>query len=287
MKTNTKHMTLTALFVAVILLFGLTPIGMIPLPFIKVTLLCIPVIIGTLLLGFKTGLLLGFAFGAVSALSAFGLSPMTPPSATAALLVSASPVLALVMCFVPRLLVPLTAHYAYKLFSKLHNDATLFTPIAGAFGALVTAVFFLIAWRLVAIGKASVESALPLSGLMGMIVTAVLFIFAAVMVLDFISCKKSLMNYIYFTGALVLVLLGCAVLFFENDIVRVIGLIFGLWLIGDGAIGLTNALMYARRAGRKGWWVLIVLCALLIIHSLEFPCVCDLKNLEPLKFKCR
>ena len=95
-----------------------------------------------------------------------------------------------------------------------------------------------------------------------------LVIFAAVMVLDFISCKKSLMNYIYFTGALVLVLLGCAVLFFENDIVRVIGLIFGLWLIGDGAIGLTNALMYARRAGRKGWWVLIVLCALLIICGL-------------------
>ena len=41
-----------------------------------------------------------------------------------------------------------------------------------------------------------------------------MLILAAVMVLDFISSKKVLMNYIYLTGALILALLGIAVLVF-------------------------------------------------------------------------
>ena len=53
-------------------------------------------------------------------------------------------------------------------------------------------------------------------------------IFAVVLVLDFISGKKALMNYVYFTFALILALLGIAIVVFETDIVRVIGLIFGL-----------------------------------------------------------
>ena len=93
-------------------------------------------------------------------------------------------------------------------------------------------------------------------------------IFAVVLVLDFISGKKALMNYVYFTFALILALLGIAIVVFETDIVRVIGLIFGLWLIGDGGIGIINTWTYARRAGRKGWQTLIVLCALTMLCGL-------------------
>ena len=93
-------------------------------------------------------------------------------------------------------------------------------------------------------------------------------VFAVVMILDFISGKKALMNYIYFTGALILALLGIAIVAFEADVVRVMGLIFGVILVGDGIVGIVNAWMYARRAGRNGWWVLIVLNALLILCGL-------------------
>ena len=93
-------------------------------------------------------------------------------------------------------------------------------------------------------------------------------IFSAVMILDFISAKKGLMNYIYFTGALLLALLGIAIVAFEMDTVRVIGLIFGVVLVGDGIVGIVNAWMYARRAGRSGWWVLIVLNVLMILCGL-------------------
>ena len=105
MNQKTRHLALTALFVAFILLLGFTPLGMIPLGFIYVTTLCIPVVVGTMLLGPKTGLALGFCFGTVSALSAFGIAGT--PSSLAATLVAASPVLALVMCYLPRLAVPL------------------------------------------------------------------------------------------------------------------------------------------------------------------------------------
>lgn len=95
-----------------------------------------------------------------------------------------------------------------------------------------------------------------------------ILVFATVGVLDFVSGKKMLMSYVYLTGALILALLGIAIVVFETDVVRVNGLIFGLVLVGDGIVGIVNALMYARRAGRKGWWVLIVLCALMITCGL-------------------
>ena len=95
-----------------------------------------------------------------------------------------------------------------------------------------------------------------------------ILIVSFVWILDFISGRKTLMSYVALTGALILLLLGCGTLFFEEDAVRIVALIFGLWLVGDGAVGIVNALMYARRAGRQGWWILIVLCALLIICGL-------------------
>lgn len=89
-------------------------------------------------------------------------------------------------------------------------------------------------------------------------------ILAAVWILDFISGKKVLIRYIYLTGALIVALLGMAVLVFDN-IVLIIGIVFGLWLLLDGVIGVANAWMYARRSGRKGWGILILLCALMIV----------------------
>ena len=93
-------------------------------------------------------------------------------------------------------------------------------------------------------------------------------VFAGVMVLDFISARKVMMSYVTFTGALILALLGIAIVAFEMDTVRVIGLIFGVVLVGDGIVGIVNAWMYARRAGRSGWWVLIVLNVLMILCGL-------------------
>lgn len=141
MKKDMRSFILTAMFVALVLLFGLTPVGMIPLGFINLTLLHLPVIIGTILLGLKSGLLLGACFGAVSAISAFGI--YGTPSALAATLVAAQPVLALIMCFLPRLLVPTVTHFVYKLCSK--KDARSLKAIvpAAVLGSLTNTVLYL------------------------------------------------------------------------------------------------------------------------------------------------
>jgi len=89
---------------------------------------------------------------------------------------------------------------------------------------------------------------------------------AAVMVMDFLSSRKVLMNYIYLTGALILGLLGIAVLTLD-DIVRVIGIVFGLVLIGTGVSGIVRAWMYARRAERKNWWVLALLSFVMVVFG--------------------
>lgn len=142
MRNKTFRLTLTSLFIALVLLLGLTPLGLIPLGFINVTILCIPVIVGTILLGLKVGLLLGTCFGIVSAMSAFGLS-MTAPSALASALVAANPVLALLMCFVPRLAVPVVAHFVYRLTSGADGRAARSLPLAAAAGSICNTVLYL------------------------------------------------------------------------------------------------------------------------------------------------
>jgi len=138
---NTKHLVLTALFVALILLFGLTPIGMIPLGFINISLLGVPVVIGTLILGLKTGMLLGFCFGTVSALSAFGI--YGTPSALAAALVAASPALAALMCYVPRLLIPVIAMLIYRMVARGRVECRRAVTCAAAAGSLTNTVLYL------------------------------------------------------------------------------------------------------------------------------------------------
>lgn len=143
-----RSFVLTALFIALILLLGLTPVGMIPLGFINISLLGVPVVIGTLFLGLKTGLILGFCFGAVSALSAFGI--YGTPSALAGALVAANPFLAALMCFVPRLLIPLFTHCVFKLLSRrtsAREDKTTHGRAAAGTLAYLAVVGALFVWQ--------------------------------------------------------------------------------------------------------------------------------------------
>ena len=139
---NIRKLTLTALFVALVLLLGLTPLGLIPLVVINLTTLFLPVVVGTLVLGLKPGLFLGFCFGAVSALSAFGLSPVAQ-STLVAPIVAGSPILALLLCFVPRMLVPVSCHLVYRLASRGKERSVKALPFAAAVGPLTNTILYL------------------------------------------------------------------------------------------------------------------------------------------------
>ena len=142
MKNSTRLLTFTALFVALILLFGSTPFGLIPLGFVNVTILAIPVVIGTIVLGLVPGLILGFCFGLISMLSMFGMT-MTAPSALASALAAANPGLAILMCFAPRLLVPVVTHLVFKAFAGPEGRRKRALPIAAVAGSLTNTVFYL------------------------------------------------------------------------------------------------------------------------------------------------
>ena len=95
-----------------------------------------------------------------------------------------------------------------------------------------------------------------------------LLVLASVMGFEFLSSKKVLINYVYLTGALLIGILGAAVLFYRNDVLQVLGLLFGIFLVIEGLNELFNTWKYARRAQRKGWWLLILLSLLLLASGI-------------------
>ncbi len=133
-----QNMVITALMAALIVLLGFTPLGLIPLGVINVTTLCIPVIVGTLVLGIHSGLFLGACFGLVSLYKAF-----TATTALVAPILSGSIPLLFVMCLLPRLLLPLVAHLIYKLCSRIKTGDRWGIALAAIGGSLTNTVFYL------------------------------------------------------------------------------------------------------------------------------------------------
>ena len=139
MNTRGKKLTdfvVLALFVGLIFLLGQTPLGLIPLPWCKVTLLCIPVAVGTIFMGLKSGLILGLAFGATSFVTA-----LTNPSLLVGTLMGASPLYTILMTFVPRLCVPVVIHAVYTLLKKRQKHFAC--AAAAACGSLTNTVLYL------------------------------------------------------------------------------------------------------------------------------------------------
>ena len=135
-RKNLVNLVLLGLFAGLIFLMGQTPLGLIPLGFCNVTLLVIPVAVGTLYMGWKNGLVLGGAFAATSLLSA-----LTKPSALVATLMGASPVLTIVMTVLPRLCIPLAIWGVHQCLGKM--KPALSTAIAAACGSLTNTVLYL------------------------------------------------------------------------------------------------------------------------------------------------
>ncbi|MBQ2897644.1 MAG: ECF transporter S component [Clostridia bacterium] len=140
-KTNTKDLVLVALFSAVILIMAFTPmIGYIPLGFTRATIIHIPVIIGSVILGPKKGAFLGFLFGLTSLINntinptvtSFAFTPFFS-------LGNAEPSwLSLIVCFVPRILVGVVPYYVRKLTKKASDFVSF--ALAGLLGSLTNTI---------------------------------------------------------------------------------------------------------------------------------------------------
>lgn len=145
MKNSTNRLVLTALFIAIILILNFTPIGYIQLPIIKATIIHVPVIIGSILLGPQIGAGLGAVFGLTSLYNntfaptvlSFAFSPVIPLPGT-----GSGSWFSLVVTFLPRILVGIVPYYAYKLINRLLKDkySGLSLTLSGIIGSMTNTI---------------------------------------------------------------------------------------------------------------------------------------------------
>lgn len=133
-----------SLFMAIIFILAVTPLGFIPLGYIRATIIHIPVIMGAILLGPYLGIWLGFFFGLISlfintfnpTVTSFVFTPFYSIGDYSGNFNS------LIICFLPRILIGLTAGLTFIILNKfVRNKLKYF--IIGALGSLVNTILVL------------------------------------------------------------------------------------------------------------------------------------------------
>lgn len=144
---STISMVQVAIFGAIICIMAFTPfLGYIPLGFTRATIIHIPVIIASLLMGPKKGGALGFLFG----LTSF-INNTVNPTVTSFVFTPfynlgefSGGIESVIICFIPRILVGIVPFYVYKLVMRFVSEETkkkgvsgIGLVLAGISGALV------------------------------------------------------------------------------------------------------------------------------------------------------
>lgn len=144
--TKTAGMIQVALFAALIIIMSCTPLGYIPLGFMRATIIHVPVILGSILLGPKKGAILGFIFG----LTSFVNNTMNPLVTSFVF----TPFYSLgefkggfgsiIICFVPRILVGVLPYFVYRglyfFLKKKKSGQYISLGTAGVVGSLTNTI---------------------------------------------------------------------------------------------------------------------------------------------------
>lgn len=133
-KTNTRKLVMLALLAAVLVLMAFTPLGYLRIGPLSITFNTIPVAIGAIALGPVCGAILGAVFGFTSAMGG---------SALVTTFMSINPLLACILCFVPRILEGFLAGCIAKGFSKTRTPKTVTYGVTGFMTAFMNTLFFM------------------------------------------------------------------------------------------------------------------------------------------------
>lgn len=94
-----------------------------------------------------------------------------------------------------------------------------------------------------------------------------LLVWAIVTILEFATGSKVLIRYIGLFIALTAALLGVSLFVFDDLFLYLLrGLVAAIPILG-GIVGSYHAIVFARRSGRKGWWVPLVLSLFLVVFG--------------------
>ncbi len=150
-KTKTLELVMLAMFSAIIVMLSFLPyVGYIKLPIgIQATTIHIPVIVGSILFGAKFGGILGGVFGLTSLINntlspgllSFCFSPITAFSLGMG---PKSALVALFICFVPRIICGMVPALVYKGFIKLFGNGKvkdkLYILLSGVLGSFTNTI---------------------------------------------------------------------------------------------------------------------------------------------------
>ncbi len=142
-KKNLTRMVQIALLAAIMMVMSVTPLGYIPLPFMKATIMHIPVIVGACLLGPRVGAGLGALFGLTSIvvntispnITSFVFTPFYSFNEQ-----FSGGISSIVVAMVPRILIGLVSGYVFIIFKKIINNDTISLMLAGVSGAMTNTI---------------------------------------------------------------------------------------------------------------------------------------------------
>ena len=133
---GTRSMVELSLMSAIIIVMAMTPLGYLKTPFLSITLLTIPVAVGSIILGPGGGAFLGAIFGATSFAQALSGAVMT------AILLQTHPLGVLFLCFVPRILEGFLCGLIAKILRKSKFKKAAFY-IAGISCPVLNTILFM------------------------------------------------------------------------------------------------------------------------------------------------
>ena len=135
--------TKIALFVAIIVLLSVTPLGYISLGVINATTIQMPVIIGAVLFGWKKGAFLGGIFGITSLIkntiqpnvTSFVFSPFIPVFGE-----ENGSFFAIIISLLPRIMIGVVSALVFSMLSKTKLNSTVSSAAAGFLGSMTNTV---------------------------------------------------------------------------------------------------------------------------------------------------
>lgn len=108
---SARQITAVGMMIALTVILLNTPLGVITLPMVRITIAHLPILIATILFGLSQGLMVAFAFGACTLLIAL----TSPVSVLDPFFVNP------LISILPRMLIPVTTYYSYHALKKLLN----------------------------------------------------------------------------------------------------------------------------------------------------------------------
>lgn len=142
-KKDLRRMVQIALLAAIMMVMSATPLGYIPLPFMKATIMHIPVIVGACLLGPRVGAGLGALFGLTSIVMA-----TISPNITSFVFTPFysfneqfhGSIWSIVVAMLPRILIGVVSGYVFIFIKKIISNDTVSLMAAGVAGSLTNTI---------------------------------------------------------------------------------------------------------------------------------------------------